>query len=289
MISFEYYAPKVLKEALSILSSSGDKAEVLAGGTDLIVQMKNGGRSPSIIVDAKSLPELNHLDCDDRILHIGAAVPLSKVIEFPPVILRFALLHQACSLIGSRQLRNRATVGGNICNAAPSADSAPPLLCLGAIASIARRGAIRKVPLEDFFVGPGQTVMKDDELLVEVEVPVPDTQWTGCYLRHTPRQEMDISVAGVAAFLKLDKKENRCLEARIALGSVAPVPLRVLDAEAVLTGQVVTSKLIDKAAEVAAKAARPISDVRASAEYRIELVRVLSMRAIQACIKTQVK
>ncbi|MGD0854970.1 MAG: xanthine dehydrogenase family protein subunit M [Dehalococcoidia bacterium] len=287
MIGFEYYAPKVLKEALSILSSSGDKAKVLAGGTDLIVQMKIGKHSPCIIVDAKSLPELNHLDCDDHILHIGAAVPLNKVVEFPPVRQRFVILQQGCSLIGSRQLRNRATVGGNICNAAPSADSAPPLLCLGATVCIARPGSVLKVPLESFFLGPGQTIIKDDELLMEVEVPVPGTQWTGCYLRHTPRHEMDISVAGVAVLLKLDKKENRCLEARIALGSVAPTPMRVPDAEAALTGQIVTSSLIKKAAEVAAKAARPISDVRASAGYRIELVKVLSMRAIQACLKTE--
>jgi CO/xanthine dehydrogenase FAD-binding subunit len=286
VVSFEYCAPQSLNEALSVLDSHGDGARVLAGGTDLIIQMKDGRRSPSVIVDAKRLPELNRLSCTDRTLHIGAAVPLSTVVAFQPMTQRFAMLQNACAVIGSMQLRNRGTVGGNICNAAPSADTAPSLLCLAAIAVIARKGATRRVPIESFFRGPGQTAVESGEILLGLDIPAPGAQWSGCYLRHTPRQDMDISVAGVAAFLRWDKgkRENHCLEARIAMGAVAPTPMRVPDAELALAGQLVTEQLIEKVAGMVAKQAKPISDVRGSAAYRIELVKVLAVRALRACL-----
>jgi CO/xanthine dehydrogenase FAD-binding subunit len=289
VISFEYCAPQSLNEALSILASQGDDARVLAGGTDLMIQMKDGRRSPSVIVDAKRLPELNRLSCTDRTLHIGAAVPLSAVAAFPPMTQRFDMLQRACGIIGSMQLRNRGTVGGNICNAAPSADTAPSLLCLGATAIVARKGATRRVPIESFFLGPGQTAVESGELLLGLDVPSPGAQWSGCYLRHTPRQDMDISVAGVAAFLRWDKgnRENHCLEARIAIGAVAPTPMRVPDAELALAGQMVTEDLINSVAEMVARQARPISDVRGSAKYRTELVKVLAARALCACLTTR--
>lgn len=285
--SFEYYAPNSLAEALSLLSTHQQEAKVLAGGTDLMVQMKDGRARPAIIVDAKKIPELNRLEWNDaKSLYIGAAVPLSKIVTFPPVREKFGILHQACSSIGSVQLRNRGTVGGNICNAAPSADSAPPLLCLGAKAMVARLGGNRTVPLDSFFHGPGQTALDHDELLLGLEVPVPPTLSSGCYLRHIPRQDMDIAVVGVASFLVFDTPKNRCREARIALGAVAPTPIRVPQAEAILTGKVLSEKAIEEAAKRAAEAARPISDMRGSAEYRKEMVKVLTRRTLKRAWET---
>ncbi len=279
--NFEYCAPHSLTEALSILDNQKEKAKVLAGGTDLLVQMKEGRVHPAVIVDMKNIPELNCLECDkDGTLHIGAAVSLSKIIAFPTVIQKFDMFHQACSLIGSAQIKNRATAGGNICNAAPSADAPPPLLCLGAKAISAKAGGTRTVPLESFFCGPGQTILAFNEILVELEVPAPPALSAGCYLRHTPREEMDIAVVGVASFLVL-ANDNRCREARIALGAVAPTPIRVPEAEAILTGGILSESAIEQAAEQAAKSARPISDVRASAEYRRELVKVLTRQTLK--------
>ncbi|HXZ95079.1 MAG TPA: xanthine dehydrogenase family protein subunit M [Dehalococcoidia bacterium] len=289
MRGFEYYAPHSLEEAFSLLDNRREKAKVLAGGTDLIVQMKNGNARPAVIVDAKKIPELNRLEwIEDGTLHIGAAVPLSKIITCPPVMEKFGILYQACSIIGSMQLRNRGTVGGNICNAAPSADSAPPLLCLGAKAIVARLGGYRIVPLDSFFHGPGQTALAPNELLVGIEIPAPPTRSSGCYLRHTPRQDMDIAVVGVASFLVISKQNNLCQEARIALGAVAPTPIRVPQAESILAGRVLTEEAIEEAAERAVEAARPISDVRGSAEYRKEIVKVLTRRTLKRAWDAQV-
>ena len=282
MISFEYYAPHSLEEALSLLDNRREEAKVLAGGTDLIVQMKDGDARPAVIVDVKNVPELNRLEWnEDETLHIGAAVPLSKIVAFPPVMERFGMLHQACSLIGSVQIRNRGTVGGNVCNAAPSADTPPPLLCLGAKAIVAQLEGTRIVPLASFFYGPGHTALANNELLVGLEIPAPPTLSSGCYLRLIPREEMDISVVGVASFLVLATPESRCQEARIALGAVAPTPIRVPEAEAVLAGRALTEEAIEEAAEQAAEATRPISDVRGSAEYRREMVKVLTRRTLK--------
>jgi carbon-monoxide dehydrogenase medium subunit len=287
MIGFEYYAPHSLEEALSLLDSRREKAKVLAGGTDLIVQMKNGNARPTVIVDAKKIPELNRLQWDKgQSLYIGAAVPFSKIVSFPPVMEIFGILYQACSIIGSMQLRNRGTVGGNICNAAPSADSAPPLLCLGAKAIVARLGGTRTIPLDSFFQGPGQTVLAPDELLLGMEIPAPPAHSSGCYLRHTPRQDMDIAVVGVASFLVISKQKNRCEEARISLGAVAPTPIRVPQVEAILAGRSLTEEAIEEAAERAAETARPISDMRGSAEYRKEIVKVLTRRTLKKALET---
>ncbi|MFC2043938.1 FAD binding domain-containing protein [Chloroflexota bacterium] len=282
MRNFEYYTPRSLTEALSTLDTLKEKAKVLAGGTDLLVQMKAGYVRPAVIVNMKNIPELNRLEYDkDGTLHIGAAVPLSKIIAFPPVIQKFGIFHQACSLIGSIQIKNRATAGGNICNAAPSADTPPPLLCLGTKAILAKAEGTRTVPLEGFFRGPGQTILAFNEVLVELEIPTPSSLSAGCYLRHTPREEMDIAVVGVASFIVLAPHGNRCQEARIALGAAAPTPIRVTRAEAILVGRTLSESAIEQAAEQSAEDAHPISDVRASAEYRRELVRVLTRQTLK--------
>jgi carbon-monoxide dehydrogenase medium subunit len=285
MEDFEYYAPRSLKEALSLMNEGKGKTKLLAGGTDLIVQMKDRRASPAVLVDVKRIPALNRLEMSaEGTLHIGAAVPLCKIISFAPVRQKFTLLHQACSSIGSIQVRNRATMGGNICNASPSADSAPPLLCLGAKTVVASSHGTREISLDSFFRGPGQTILSDNEILVEIEIPTPPSTSTSCYLRHTPRQEMDLAVVGVAVLLVYSKQRNRCSDAKICLGAVAPTPIRVTDVEDFLAGKTIDNAVIEKASEIAASAASPISDVRASADYRREMVKVLVRRALNKII-----
>ncbi len=283
--SFEYRAPDSLDETLSILKANGAGARILAGGTDLILQMKQGQVRPSLVVDVKRLPELKRLEWSaPGGLHVGASVRLSKLLTFNPVLERYNILAQACSVIGSQQIRNRGTIGGNVCNAAPSADSVPALLCLGARAVLASSNGTRSIDLNDFFVAPGKTAIGDDELLVEIEVPTPPMPSAGCYMRHTTREEMDIAVVGVASFLTLSSRDETVEEARIALGAVAPTPVRAHDAEAFLTGESVTPNVIEEAARKATVEASPISDLRGSAEYRREIVRVLTRRTLRkAC------
>lgn len=281
MRDFEYYSPPALKDALALLERYGEQARALAGGTDLIVQMKSGKVRPAAVVDVKNLAELKRLEWKNKdTLFIGAAVPLSRVAAWPELRTSFGMLYDACSMIGSFQLRNRGTVGGNVCNAAPSADSIPPLLCLNARAVIASSNGMRILPLDGFFRGPGKTVLASNELLLGIEVPVPPARSAGAYLRHTPRVDMDIAVVGAAAFLVLEDKGHVCREARIALGAVAPTSIRVPAAEAVLKGKTVTEQTIAEAAAKAAESAKPISDVRGSADYRQELVKILTTRAI---------
>jgi len=282
MIDFEYYAPASLEEALRLLSERKGVAKVLAGGTDLIPQMKEGLNHSSLLVDVKKISELNRLERqEDGTLYIGAAVPLSKIAAFPPIMEKFGILYQACSVIGSVQIRNRGTMGGNICNAAPSADTPPPLLCLNAGLIVAKNTGTRTVPVERFFLGPGQTVLAPDELLVGIEVSALPALSSGCYLRHTPREKMDIAMVGVCSLLVFAQSKDVCQEARIALGAVAPTPIIVPEAEAILAGKVLTESVIEEAAEKAAEKACPISDIRSSAEYRKEMVKVMTRRSLK--------
>jgi carbon-monoxide dehydrogenase medium subunit len=281
----EYLAPRSLNQALDILDRHGEQASVLAGGTDLIVQMKQGMVHPACIVDVKKIPELNVLDWKPEDgLHIGAAVPIRRLLALPVVWEKYNILAQACSGIGSMQLRNRATIGGNICNAAPSADSAPPLLCLRAKAVMFSSKGVRGIPLEDFFLAPGETARINRELLVEIVIPTPESLSSGCYLKHGTREKMDIAVAGVASFLSLSAQDRKLKAVRIALGAVAPRPMRAPQTEAILTKNLLNRQNIEAAAEQAANEAEPISDLRGSAEYRREIVKVLTRRTLnKAC------
>jgi CO/xanthine dehydrogenase FAD-binding subunit len=282
MIDFEYYAPRSIPEALACLEKYSQEARLLAGGTDLLVQMKDRRIHPSVLIDVKNIPELSRLELDSRgILHIGAAVTLNKIVANHALRKNFGLLHQACSLIGSVQIRNRGTLGGNLCNAAPSADSAPPLLCLGAKALVARAKGTNVIPLNEFFQGPGKTVLDSGAILVEIQIPDPPPFSTGCYVRLTPREEMDIGIVGVASFLVFKPQQERCLEARIALGAVAPTPIRAGAVEMLLKGEILTAGLIEEAACKAMEIIQPISDVRASAQYRLDMVNVLTRRALK--------
>jgi CO/xanthine dehydrogenase FAD-binding subunit len=284
MKNFDYFAPQSLVEALDLLNKFGGQAKVLAGGTDLVVRLKNSRVSPAVLIDVKKIPELHRLEWQPgQKLYIGSAVPLSRVLDFPPLQSHFHLLFEACSMIGSLQLRNRATIGGNLCNGAPSADSAPTLLCLDARVHISHIGGDHMLPVDSFFRGPGQTLLGVNELVAGIEIPAGPERSYGCYLRHTPRKDMDIAVVGVAVSVVFEADYRQFKEVRIALGAVAPIPLRVPESEAMLTAIPITAAVIQEAAENTAGMSQPISDLRGSADYRREIVKILCRRALQKC------
>jgi CO/xanthine dehydrogenase FAD-binding subunit len=280
---FEIVLPETVEECLRVLGERGGDARVVAGGTDLLPQLKNGLLKPGCVVDLSGVAPLKSLQADKRGLRVGAAVSARTLELDKRVQAGYTSLAESGALIGSVQVRNLATVGGNLCNAAPSADMAPPLLALEAETVIAGPKGQRRVPLADFFTGVRSTVLAPNELLVELAVPAPGPRSGGQYLRHTPRRELDIAVVGVASQLTLS--DGVCKKARIALAAVAPVPLRATEAERALEGQPVTPERIAHAAELAVQAARPISDQRGSADFRRHLVRTLTRRTLTTALE----
>jgi carbon-monoxide dehydrogenase medium subunit len=281
--AFEYHAPTSLNEAISLLHEHGEKARALAGGTDLVVQMKEDATkfpAPSHIVSLLRVAELGGIEFSESDgLRIGAGATMSDVAESPVVRERYPAIAEGAALVGSIQTMNMATVGGNLCNAAPSADIAPALLAFEADAVIVGPSGRRSVALGEFFEGPGKSVLAADELLTEVRVPVPARGTGSAYDRHTPRKQMDIAVVGVAAVLTV--AGERIQRARVALGAVAPTPVRARNAEAALEGQEASDEVFARAAEAAAAECSPISDVRGSAEFRRHIVRVMTERMLR--------
>ncbi len=288
MNSFTFAAPASLQGILDLLRDEPD-ARLLAGGTDLITQLDAARRSATLVVDLKRVPSLMRLEVTEDGLHIGAARSLADVRQSEDVRRHSPALIDACGLVGSRQIQNRGTVVGNICNAAPSADTASPLLAHDASVLITGSRASRVVPLESFFTGPGQTVLQPGEMVEELQIPIPTessrSDRSSAYERFIPRNEMDIAVAGVASSLELDPETNLIGLARIALTSVAPTPIRAPDAEQILIGSNPTESVFQDAASAAAAAAKPITDVRGTKEFRTNLVRILTERTLVTCMK----
>ena len=283
MRRFEMAMPGSVDECLTVLAQRGSEAKLVAGGTDLLPQMKNGVTRPGCVVDISRLSELRSIALDaSGGLRLGAAVAARQIERDARLSKAFPSLVESAALVGSIQIRNLATVGGNLCNAAPSADMAPPLIALEAEAVIAGPKGRRRVPLASFFEGVRKTVLGPDELLIELVVPAPGPRSGGHYLRHTPRRELDIAVVGVASQITLSN--GVCGKARISLASVAPTPVRATAAERMLEGQPLTKERIEEAAKLAVEAARPISDQRGSAEFRKHLVRVLTRRTLTTAL-----
>lgn len=283
MREFDYVSPATLDDALAALRSNGGSARPLAGGTDLVIQMKESATRfpyPSSVVNLMRVPELAGIDfSDSEGLRIGAIATMSDVAESSAVRDKYTALAEGAGIVGSIQTMNLATVGGNLCNAAPSADTAPPLLAFDAICEIAGSSERHTVPLTEFFRGPGQTVVDSGELLTQIRIPAPAPRTGSAYSRHTPRKQMDIAVVGVAAVVTL--ADNGNIEAaRIALGAVAPTPVRATKAEDSLAGKPATADSFAAAAEIAAGECSPISDIRGSAEFRRHLVRVMTERML---------
>jgi carbon-monoxide dehydrogenase medium subunit len=282
MQAFTYERPTTVADAVALLP--GGRAHVLAGGTDLIPQLREGRRAAQKIVDLKRVPEICGITrLPDGGWRIGAAASVAQIGAEPQLAQDHAALIAAARLIGSLQIQSRATLGGNLANGAPSADAVPLLVSLEAKAVIAGPAGERTVPVDSLPIGPGRTALAPDELIVALLLAPRAARMGACYLRFTPRREMDIAIAGSGAAVTLGSN-GEIKTARITLASVAPTPLRAAEAEARLAGEAPSPALIAEAARIAAGEARPISDTRASADYRRHLVEVLSRRAIEAAI-----
>jgi CO/xanthine dehydrogenase FAD-binding subunit len=283
MRDFEYVAPTSIDEAVQAFAGASGNARALVGGTDLIDQIRVGRRTPDLVIDMKRIPELDVLEYSAGSgLRIGAAVSCTRVHRHPDVKTNYPGIAIPSAFVGSVQIQNRASIGGNIGNGAPSGDTIPPLIALNATVTIAGPRGQRDEPLEGIFAGPGQLTLQPDEFLVEIKVPPPPPRSSSYYVRFIPRAEMDIAVAGVGVTLTV-ADGGRIDEVGIVLASVAPVPIRATSAESVVRGQVLNQELVREAGEKAVEAASPISDVRGSADYRIELVKVLTRRALASC------
>ena len=286
MRDFDYHAPRTLDEALQLLAQHGDKARVLAGGTDLVLMMTDRVVAPEHVIDIKNVAELARLEWGaDGSLVMGAATAFRTLEKDARVIQTFPGLALAAGEVGSWQIRNLGTVGGNLCTASPSAEIAPILLALDAEVEIASRKGRRTVPLGQFHTGVRRTVLEPDELLVSVKVRAPQGKAGSHYIKLKEREKMDIAFVGVASAVELEGSDGVVKSARIALGAVAPTPIRASEAEAKLKGQRLTDELLAEAGRLAAQAAKPISDVRASAEYRREMVDVLTRRTLTQALE----
>jgi carbon-monoxide dehydrogenase medium subunit len=279
MRRFEYFEPATLAEASALLARYGGRAQPLAGGTDLLVELKEQLRRADCVVNIKMIPGIGGWGFDPRAgLRIGALVTARELEVSELIREKYPSLLQAVRELGSIQVRNRATIVGNVCRASPSADTLPPLIADGAVVSIHGGQGTRSVPLEDFFSGPGKTVLKNDELVTEIAVPAPAPRTGKVYIKHGRRRAMELATVGVAVTL------TEGSEIRIVLGAVAPTPIRAKKAEALLRGRRIDAPLIERAARAAVEESRPISNVRASADYRREMVGVLTRRALQRAL-----
>jgi CO/xanthine dehydrogenase FAD-binding subunit len=283
--AFDYVAAQTIDEAVSLLAEKGDRARVLAGGTDLIVQLREGRRRLDVVVDVKRIPDVNVLSYDPQNgLELGAAVPCHRIYGNTTIAQAYPGLMDAFTLVGGIQIQGRASVGGNLCNSSPAADTIPPLIVHRAMCVIAGPNGRREVPVEQFCTGPGQNVMKNGEFLVALRVPAPPSHFGAHYLRFIPRNEMDIAVVGVGSAVALSDDASTITAARIALGAVAPTPLLAEEAAAALVGQPISDAAIQAASTAAQALARPISDMRGTVDQRRHLVGVLTRRTLQGAI-----
>jgi carbon-monoxide dehydrogenase medium subunit len=276
MLTPRYEAPRTLDDALKLLAADSGAA-VLAGGTDLLVQYQAGSRRPTVFVDIKGVSDLRVISVGEETVSIGAAVPAAAIAEHPTIRDLWPGLVEGAQLIGSTQIQSRASLGGNLCNGSPAADSIGPLVANRAVAILVGPEGERQVPMEAFPVSPGRTALRPGELLVAVRLPKPVPHTADAYQRLIPRTEMDIAVASVAVSVTLDDA-GVCTAARVALGAVAPTVLLVRDAADALVGSMVDDGALAKAAAAARAAARPIDDKRGTAEYRRIIAGVLTKR-----------
>jgi carbon-monoxide dehydrogenase medium subunit len=276
MREFGFLEPQSIAEACELLAANAGRAKLLAGGTDLVVQMHTGRHEPETILNLGRIPGLRGIRFDDRNgLTIGPLTTMRELELHPVVRERYPSLARGAAEVGSVQIRNLATLGGNLCNASPSADTSTSLLALDAQVRIAGENGERSVPVGEFWGGPGQTVLLQDELVTGIHLPTPASGTRSFYYKLAVRKAMDLAMVGIA--VSLVRANGSCKEVRIALGAVAPKVIRATEAEALIAGD---PGQIDEAARLAMEASRPISDQRASADYRREMVRTLTRRAL---------
>ncbi len=290
MHPFEYVAPTSVDEAVAVLSQHGDRARPLAGGTDVLVQLRGGRYELDAIVDVKNIPELVQVKHDSSGLEFGAAVPCYALYEDPGISAEYPGLVDAASLIGGIQIQSRAGFGGNLCNAAPSADGIGPLIVYNAVAKVVGASGSREVSVEDFCTGPGRTVLDAGEFVVSISMGKPASGFGAAYERFIPRNEMDIAVAGVASGVQLDSSGENFVSSRVALASVGPTPILCgYDGdgqyEDPLAGKPVNDDSINAAGKLARESASPINDMRGTIEQRRHLVDVLTRRTLNKAVE----
>jgi carbon-monoxide dehydrogenase medium subunit len=273
-----YEAPETIEAAVALLAQGNGTARVLAGGTDLLVQMRSGRIRPELVVDVKKIPELSHVTAENGGFRVGAAVSGAELGEREDVKSLWPGVVEALELIGSTQIQGRATLGGNLCNASPAADSVPAMIAAGVVCSVAGPGGKRQVPVEDIMTGPGKTSLAAGEFIVDFWLPERAAHSGDAYLRFIPRTEMDIAVVGVGVNVTLDTN-GVCTAARVGLGAVAPKALLVPAAAAALIGSKLDDTALDAAAAAASAACNPINDKRGTLEYRVKVAGVLTRRA----------
>ncbi|MEN8181510.1 MAG: xanthine dehydrogenase family protein subunit M [Myxococcota bacterium] len=279
MLPFRYEAPSTLDAAVALLSGDPD-ARILAGGTDLLVQLRGAAPSPPAVVDVKAIPELGVLELDGAGLRVGAAITCWELSQRLDVREAYPGLVEAAELIGSMQIQSRATLGGNLCNGSPAADTTPALMAIGAECRIVGPSGARRLPVDEFVLAPGRTALAPGELLVELRIPPPPPGSADAYLRFIPRGEMDIAVVGAGVRVELET-DGICRAARVALGAVAETPIRVPAAGEALVGTRLEPPALERAAAAAQEAGAPITDKRGTAGYRRRLAGVLTRRAFE--------
>ncbi|OPY67004.1 MAG: Carbon monoxide dehydrogenase medium chain [Syntrophorhabdaceae bacterium PtaU1.Bin034] len=287
---FEYVSCETVEEACSLLSTYNGDARVFAGGTDMLVKMKHRRATPRKLINIKKIKSLDYIDYDEADgLRIGALTTIDSLARSTLVMRQFPILGQAAGVLGTPHVRNLATLGGNLCNASPAAECAPALITMGAEATLSGPEGRRTVPLEEFFTGPGRSVVRSDELLTEIRVPRQPAGTVGVHLKHGSRR-VDVAVAGASVLMTFDGEQ--CKDIKIALSSVGPTPLRAKEAESILKGETVNEEkreLIDRAARTASAESRPIDDLRGRAGERRDIIESLVKEAINRLISGRKK
>jgi carbon-monoxide dehydrogenase medium subunit len=281
--SFEYIRAETCEEASALLLEYPGEARLFMGGTDIFVRMRDGVLSAKILIDVKDLPGMTRIEYDPQHgLSIGAAVDMNTMACHPAVIDYYPLLAEAAQTVASYQLRTRATMGGNLCNASPAADTAPSALVLEAQMIVCSSKGERVIPITEFFLGPGKTALQPGEFLLRIEFPPMPDKWAGHYLKLGRNRSGDLAIVGAAVLGYPDTSVPSGYRFRLALASVAPTPIRVPDAENILAQGPISSTAFDKAAAIARSTAKPISDLRGTAAYRQAMVEVQTRRALQS-------
>ncbi|MCJ7785317.1 MAG: xanthine dehydrogenase family protein subunit M [Desulfobacterales bacterium] len=280
---FEYLEPESIEESLTMLSRYYKKSKIIAGGTDLMLQIRNKAINPEYVVDITRIPGLDYIAFDDQQgLRLGALTTIRTLETSVELQGKYPIISQAASQLGSVAIRNVATVGGNLCNALPSAETSQALIALSAQVRIIGPGGERTVPLEDFFTDVGKTLLQPDEVLLEILVPELTPHTSGIYIKHSPRGPIDLAIVNITVLITMEPDQKICRDSKIVLGAVSSTPLRARKAENVLKGNRVNGALIDRAAQVASEEAHPrLGSIRGSFEYKKEMVRVLTGRAIR--------
>jgi xanthine dehydrogenase FAD-binding subunit len=284
--SFEYAAPTSLAEATALLAKANGTARILAGGTDLLVQLREHLREADLVVDAKRIPELMELTYrPDQGLRLGASVPCYRIYEDAAVAAAYPALTDAARIVGGWQIQSRASVGGNLCNSSPAGDTIAPMIALGARGVIVGPDGAREVPAEDFCTAPGTNVLRTGEILVRIVFPPRAENSGSAYERFIPRNEMDIAVAGAASWVQLNAAGDTIERARVGLVAIAPTPKYAAEASRWLEGKPATAETFVQAGELAKPVASPINDMRGTVEFRRHLVGVLTKRTLAKAVE----